>query len=135
MARTKRISMIRMLALGSSMVAAGLIGGGSVASAREDDVINTGSCSGSTDWKLKGHPDHGRIQLEFEIDSNISGQNWNVTLKQDGTAFFHGQRTTQGPSGSFEVSRRPDDMPGTHHFVGRAVNPATGEVCRGSVDI
>ncbi len=46
--------------------------------------------------------------------------------------FFAGQRTTQPPSGSFEVRRVRDNQAGVHTFTGRARNPDTGEVCQGS---
>jgi len=53
-------------------------GGGS------DGTITRGSCSGRTDWKLKVKPDNGRLELEFEVDSNVNGQPWNVRIKQNG---------------------------------------------------
>ena len=56
-------------------------------------------------------------------------------LKQDGTSFWTGQQTTKAPSGSFEVRKLASDRAGVHTFVGRAVNPTTGEVCRGSARI
>jgi hypothetical protein len=98
-------------------------------------IIRTGSCTGSSDWKLKLKKDDGRIEVEFEVDQDRNGKTWNVALKQDGTSFWTGQRTTHAPSGSFSVERRATDRPGTHQFVGRAVNPRTGEVCRGSATI
>jgi hypothetical protein len=55
-----------------------------------------------------------------------------VTLKKNGTVFFQGMRTTKAPSGSFEVRRVTGNPAGTDSFAGRAVNQATGEVCRGT---
>ncbi len=100
--------------------------------AKDGDVIRTGSCTGNSDWKLKLSPENGRIEVEFEVDSNINGQTWNVKLKKDGNLFFSGQRTTQAPSGSFELRRVVNNGAGTETFVGRAKNPATDEVCRGT---
>ncbi|MEP6665329.1 MAG: hypothetical protein ABJA81_02675 [Nocardioidaceae bacterium] len=37
--------------------------------ANANDVVRRGSCSGSTDWKLKASPDNGRIEVEGEGDS------------------------------------------------------------------
>jgi hypothetical protein len=88
--------------------------------------------AGSTDWKLKLSPENGRIEVEFEVDSNRVGQTWNVRLKNDGNVFFRGTRTTQAPSGSFEVRRLTNNGAGSDFIVGRAVNPNTGEVCRGT---
>lgn len=98
-------------------------------------VERRGPCSGTSDWKLKAKPDNGRIEVEFEVDSNRVGQTWNVRLRDDGTLFFRGTRTTRPPSGSFEVRAFTRNRPGADVIVGRAVNPATGEVCRGSVTL
>ena len=104
-------------------------GGGS------DGTITRGSCSGRTDWKLKVKPDNGRLELEFEVDSNVNGQSWNVRIKQNGDRIFSGARVTQGPSGSFDLTRRPNDTAGTDRFVARAKNPSTGETCVGQISI
>ncbi len=75
------------------------------AAAKDGDVIRTGSCSASTDWKLKLSPEDGRVEVEFEVDQNRNGQTWDVKLKKNGSSFWSGQRTTQAPSGSFEARR------------------------------
>jgi hypothetical protein len=100
--------------------------------ANDADVIREGNCSGASDWKLKLSPENGRIEVEFEVDQNRNGVTWNVRLKRNGNLFFAGQRTTQAPSGSFEVRRVTNNGAGSDFFVARAVNPATGEVCRGT---
>jgi hypothetical protein len=102
--------------------------------AKDGDVIRTGSCTNSSDWKLKLSPENGRIEVEFEVDSNVNGQTWYVKLKKDGNVFFSGQKTTKAPSGSFEVRRVVNNGAGTETFVGRAKNPATGEICRGTAN-
>lgn len=102
-------------------------------SANDRDVIREGNCTGASDWKIKQSPENGRIEVEFEVDSNVVGQTWNVKLKKNGNVFFRGQRTTRAPSGSFEVRRVVNNGPGTETIVGRAINLATGEVCRGTV--
>src|ERR1051325_4200862 len=76
------------------------------------EVRREGACSASSDWKLKVKPDNGRLELEFEVDSNVVGQTWNVKLFQNGDRIFRGTRTTQAPSGSFEVRRITDDTAG-----------------------
>lgn len=121
----------RVLLLG--MIGTGLLSFPIGASANDRDVIREGNCTGSSDWKIKQSPENGRIEVEFEVDSNINGQTWNVRLKRNGNVFFQGQRTTQAPSGSFEVRRVINNGPAPDTIVGRAVNPATGEVCRGAV--
>lgn len=105
----------------------------SPAAANDDDVVRRGSCSGATDWKLKAGPEDGRIEVEGEIDSNRVGQVWSWRLVHNGTVAATGTRTTQAPSGSFEVRRVVRDLRGTDTLVFRAVNTRSGEVCRGVV--
>ena len=127
---SRRLVLITSLSLATMGIAAA-----PGAMAKDGDVIRTGSCTGATDWKLKLSKEDGRIEVEFEVDQNRNGRTWNVALKQDGTAFWTGRRTTRAPSGSFEVRKLATDRASIHTFVGRAVNPATGEVCRGSARI
>jgi hypothetical protein len=111
------------------------IAGAAPALAKSGDVVRQGSCSGSTDWKLKLSPDDGRMEVEYEVDSNVNGQTWNVKVFQDGTRIFRGNRVTQAPSGSFELRVLGSDGAGTDSFSARATNRATGETCRGSASI
>lgn len=97
----------------------------------DDEQIRRGSCSASTDWKVKAKTDDGRIELEGEVDSNRNGQTWRWKIKHKGTVSARGTSRTTGPSGSFDVERRLTDLPGTDAFVFKAKNAATGEVCRG----
>ena len=71
-----------------------------------DDVRTSGHCSGSAHWKLKAKPDDGRIQVEGEIDSNVSGQVWAWKFKHNGSVSARGSNKTGGRSGSFQVERR-----------------------------
>jgi hypothetical protein len=105
--------------------------GASPAQAGDDDreVIRHGSCSGSTDWKIKAKADDGRIEVESEIDSNRTGQVWRWTLRHDGNVAADGRSTTRGRSGSFEVERKARNGAGADAFRFRAVNRASGEVC------
>jgi hypothetical protein len=121
-------------ALATGLLTTGMFAGATgVAAKGGNDVIRTGNCSASTDWKLKVGPDDGRMQVEFEVDQNVNGQVWNVTLKRNGSAFWTGQRTTMAPSGSFEVRRLTGDSAGSDTIKGIARNPKTGEVCRTSL--
>ena len=115
-----------------ALIALAALSGPASVFANEADVIREGNCSGASDWKLKLSPENGRIEVEFEVDQNVNGVTWNVRLKRNGNTFFEGQRTTQPPSGSFEVRRVTNNGAGDDFFVARAVNPATGEVCRGT---
>ena len=98
------------------------------------EEIRTGNCSARSDWKLKVKDEDGGLEVEFEVDQNVVGDTWRVRIFQDGDRMFAGRRTTQGPSGSFEVERRTGNHAGTDSFVARARNASTGEVCRGRVN-
>ena len=99
------------------------------------EVIKRGSCSESATWKLKAKHDDGLIETEFEVDQNIVGRRWKVVIRQNGVKRFEGIRRTKAPSGSFEVSRLLDDKPGSDHIVGKATALATGQTCRGELNI
>ncbi|MEA2676559.1 MAG: hypothetical protein QOJ81_700 [Chloroflexota bacterium] len=121
-----------IVSIGLSIVAAGMLSLPLSVAAKDGDVIRTGSCSNNSDWKLKLSPEDGRIEVEFEVDTPRIGQDWSVKIKKNGNAIFQGVRTTTAPSGSFEVRRVTSNPAGSDEFVGRAVNQATGEVCRGT---
>ena len=100
-------------------------------SAKDGDVITTGSCSGSADWKLKLSPEDGRIEVEFEVDTNRDGQTWKVRIKRNGNVLARATRVTQPPSGSFEFRTVVSNQAGADTIVARARNVASGQVCRG----
>jgi hypothetical protein len=101
------------------------------ASAGNNDVTKRGSCSGSSEWKLKLSPQDNGIEVEYEVDSNVTGQNWRVKIFQNGDRIFAGTRQTRGASGSFTVRIVADDTAGTDAFRGKAVNRSTDETCVG----
>jgi hypothetical protein len=101
------------------------------APAKDGDVRRTGSCSDSSDWKLKLSEENSKIETEFEVDQNVTGDEWKVVMKKDGEVFFRGRRTTRGRSGSFEVRRLVGDGNGSERIVGHARNLETDEVCHG----
>jgi hypothetical protein len=101
--------------------------GAAAAHASDDDTIRRGSCSGSTDWKIKVKPDDGGIEVEAEIDSNQNGQTWRWVLRHNGNVADRGQSLTKGPSGSFSVERKTNNSAGPDSFKFRAVH--NGEVC------
>jgi hypothetical protein len=99
------------------------------AMAKDGDVIRRGSCSGATDWKLKLSPEDGKIEVEYEVDSNRVGQTWAVRIVKNGNVIFRGNRTTSGPSGSFEVRVVTANTAGNDVFRARATH--AGETCSG----
>ena len=64
------------------------VAGAAPAHANGGDVIRRGNCSGSSDWKLKLSPEDGRIEVEFEVDSNVAGQTWQVRITKNGNQIF-----------------------------------------------
>jgi hypothetical protein len=124
----------------AGLTAATILGTAPAAFARQGSgggggITKTGSCSDSSTWKLKAKPDNGQLEVEFEVDSNVVGQKWNVTLKDNGVKFFSGTATTKAPSGSFEVKKNTSDKAGTDTIRGAATNPSTGETCNGSLSV
>ena len=97
-----------------------------------NDVVERGSCDGSSEWKLKLSEDNGRIETEFEVDQNVSGDQWRVKIRHDGERVFRDTATTHGASGSFTVRIVEDDHAGTDAFKAKARNLSTGEVCVGT---
>jgi hypothetical protein len=114
------------------VVPAGVAMAGSGGGGGNNDVIREGSCRGNSDWKLKLSPENSRIETEFEVDQNVSGDRWRVKIRHDGAVAFSGIRTTGGASGSFEVRVVENDNAGTDAFRARAKNLSTGEVCVGT---
>ena len=105
------------MALAPAAIASGGGGGTSV----------NGVCSGSSSSKLKVKPDNGRLEVEFEVDSNKVGQNWNVRLFDNGTRFFAGTRTTMAPSGS---SRSAGSPPTGRAPTGSSQRPSTRQAVK-----
>lgn len=119
------------------VLAAGLLFGlaAPVSASGGDATRVNGTCSGRTVWKLKAKARDGNLETEFEVDSNKNGQVWNVRIDQNGATVFSGARTTRPPSGSFGVERAFADNAGTDTFVAVAVNPRSGERCRGTLSL
>ena len=79
--------------------------------ADDDDRVRRGSCSGSTDWKIKVGPEDGRLEVEGEVDSNRSGQTWRWRLRPQRLRLRpRDPAPPAGRSGSFEVRRVSVDL-------------------------
>jgi hypothetical protein len=98
------------------------------------DVRRTGTCTGSSEAKIKLSREDGRIEVEFEVDQNRNGVRWAIVLRQRGVIVFTGSRTTHGPSGSFELRRLLNDRAGADRITARATSPS-GELCRASATL
>ncbi len=109
---------------GPALAAGTSHGGGGV-------VRAAGSCTGTTNWKLKAKPDNRKLEVEFEVDSNKAGQTWAWRLTDNGAAVARGTSVTKAPSGSFSVNRRIANRAGAD--VVRFTATHAGETCTGSV--
>ncbi|MCC6497982.1 MAG: hypothetical protein IT193_17145 [Propionibacteriaceae bacterium] len=103
------------------------------AAAKGVRVRTSGACAASSDWKLKAKNDDGRIEVEFEVDSNRRGQRWAVTIEDNSKLVWSGRRTTKGPSGSFSVEKRIANRAGADAIEATATNLRTGETCVGTL--
>jgi hypothetical protein len=97
------------------------------ADAKSSDKIVRGSC-GSAAMKLKASPENGKIEIEFEVDSNRNGQSWKVKLHQNGNLIYSKTKVTKAPSGSFTSRKVTANAAGTDVISARATSPA-GKVC------
>jgi hypothetical protein len=121
----------------AGLLAAGLLAAAPAAMAQGGGggVTTSGSCSGASTWKLTVKPDNAQIEADLEVDQNVIGDTWKVTLKDNGIRFFKGTAITQGPSGSFEVTKLTADQVGSDTVAATAKNVSTGEVCKGSATL
>jgi hypothetical protein len=94
----------------------------------------TGACTGDATAKLKVKRDRGRLKAEFEVDQNVNGVTWDVTIRRNGTVAVNRTATTHAPSGSFSVERRLRNGAGPDAISARAESPS-GEVCTAELTI
>ncbi len=114
-------------ALGSVAIADG-------ATAKGREVIRTGQCSARATWKLKVKEEDGnRLEVEWEVDSNVTGQTWGAVIAHNGAVRFTGYRKTTAPSGSFTVRIVVPNRAGTDTIRAFATNLRSPNVCRGVV--
>lgn len=105
-----------------------------LASGGDDAEVRTGGqCTGSARWELKVKEDDGGVEVEFEVDSNVTGQDWTYELTGPGGLLSSGTRTTTGPSGSFSVEVKAagsvtDTFTGTAAFGGQTCDSTGGSV-------
>jgi hypothetical protein len=128
---------IRAAAVTVAVGATALAAGAPVAAKDGGDrgVQRTGACSAGAVWKLKAKHDDGRIETEFEVDSNRVGQRWRVRITDNGVRVFRGARRTLAPSGSFSVERHIPNRAGLDRIRAVAVHVPTGQRCIGTVQL
>lgn len=87
------------------------------------EVRVAGSCGSGATSKLKLKTDDGGIEAEFEIDRNIAGQRWKVTLVRDGSVVARGNPKTNTRSGSFSFERQISNLSGADTITARGTGP------------
>lgn len=125
----------RLIAAGFAGALA-LVAGTGIAEAKSGDVRASGTCSGQSTSKIKLAPraSDGVTKVEFEVDQNVAGATWQVSITDNGVEVVNRSATTAAPSGSFTVRTRRPGAAG-HSVVATASNPVTGETCSASASV
>ena len=126
---------MRTLTILSALVAVAVAVPAVAPGAGNPGVIRSGKCSGGATWKLKAKNDDGRLEVEFEVDQNISGRRWNVVIKRGSTVVLRAARTTRPPSGSFTARRLAANPAGSDRIIATARSAAGNQLCRGSLTV
>lgn len=117
----------------AAVLAAATVGAGSADARRgkddRDEIRVVGRCGGGATAKLKLKADDGRIRVEFEVDGSRVGVRWRIALVHERRVAWKGEARTAGPSGSFEVRRLVQDLPGVDEVSARAWGPS-GLTCQ-----
>jgi hypothetical protein len=103
-----------------------------ITAASQDSHQQGASCTGASTGQLQVNREYNRLQVEFNVQTSVNGQAWQVTLKHNGHRLWRGSRYTH-EGGSFDVQRLSRNALGTDTFFARAVNKTTGEVCTATV--
>jgi hypothetical protein len=122
----------------AAVLALGIVGAVApgTAFAGDPEVKKEGSCSGNSEWKLEVRlEDNNTFRVRWEADSGIAGQQWRLTLRQNGAVISSIVRTTN-VDGEAQLNRSGLTNPaGTDTFSGFARNLGTGETCSGSASL
>ncbi|MEA2220577.1 MAG: hypothetical protein QOJ35_3203 [Solirubrobacteraceae bacterium] len=94
----------------------------------------TGTCTAGSTARLKVKRDRGRLKASFEVDQNVVGVTWDVTIRRNDAVAVSRTATTRAPSGSFDVERRLRNGAGPDAIAARAQSPS-GEVCTAELTI
>jgi hypothetical protein len=83
-------------------------------------VGSSGHCVGGGVYELKAKHDDGRIEVEYEVDTNRAGQLWHFRLTDNGVLVRSGTARTVAPSGSFTIHRTIANRAGKDTIRARA---------------
>jgi hypothetical protein len=96
-----------------------------------DGVRSSGACTSHARFELKAKHDDGRIELEYEVDSNRVGQVWAVRITDNGAVVVSRHARTAGRSGSFTVHKTIANRRGVDRIHAHAT--FRSRTCGGSV--
>lgn len=96
-------------------------------------VSSHGACTNGGTFALKAKHDDGRIELEYEVDTNAAGQVWAVRIRDNGVLVVSRNATTTAPSGSFTVAKRIANRAGADTIRAHATFKA--HTCGGKVTL
>ena len=96
-------------------------------------VRASGACTNGGHFELKAKHDDGKIEMEYEVDSNRAGQVWAVRITDNGTVVVSRHVTTAGRSGSFTVRKVIANQPGLDKIHARAT--FQNHTCGGAVTL
>ncbi len=130
---TKKTAMTGLIA-GAGLVLALPMGPATAKGGGDDrvEVSSEGQCSGTARWELKAKERDGGVEVEFEVDSNVVGQQWAYTLRGPGGVLASGTKTTTAPSGSFSLEVKTGGS-ANDVFVGTAT--FDGQECTTGVNV
>ena len=96
-------------------------------------VSSSGACTNGGHFELKAKHDNGRIEMEYQVDSNRAGQVWAVRITDNGAVVVSRNATTAGPSGSFTIRKVIANQPGPDKI--RAHATFQNHTCGGTVTL
>jgi len=96
-------------------------------------VSASGACTNGGHFELKAKHDDGRIEMEYQVDSNRAGQVWAVRITDNGTVIVSRHATTAGPSGSFTIRKVIADQTGPDKIHAHAT--FQNHTCGGAVTL
>ena len=97
-------------------------------------TVATGQCSAGSLWTITAKPDNGRMEVEFQVDSNRIGESWTVRITDNDELVSEATPVTLAPSGSFTVRTLTTDRAGVDHVVGVARSMGIDETCNAQVN-
>lgn len=128
--RTRRIGILAtasLMALTSLSVAA-------MPAAAATEREKHGRCTGTSDWELELEREHGRIEINLDVDTTRVNRQWRVRMKHDGKLFLNVLRRTDGDR-DLELERHRTDTAGSDRIWFKAVDQVNGETCTGTLTV